>query len=79
MSIMLFAACKNKTGNTNVDLSDSLGNRVTDTTRRNDTAYYERLQQKTGAQDTNAASRRRNDTASYERLPNKSNPKDSVR
>ena len=78
-SIALIAACNNS-GSKDPDLSDSLGNKRTDTTRRGDTAYYERLQQKTGAGDTSQINNtRRNDTAYYERLPNKTNPPDTSR
>ena len=74
----IFAACNNNAGNNSDNFNDSLGNRHTDTTGRNDTAYYERLQQKTGTGDsTNTATPRRSDTGYYERLPNKTNPPDS--
>ena len=76
--IMLLAACNNNSTDT-YDLSDSLGNKTIDTATRNDTAYYERMNQKTGASDTTSSitTTRRNDTAYYERLPNK--PRDSSR
>jgi hypothetical protein len=77
-SIMFIAAC-NSSGSADPDLSDSLGNKRTDTTSRSDTGYYERLQQKTSAGDTSQINNpRRNDTGYYERLPNKSNPPDST-
>ena len=74
----LMCACNNNSTET-YDLSDSLGNKASDTMQRSDTAYYERLNQKTGVLDTNSsiAKPKRNDTAYYERLPNK--PPDSVR
>ena len=76
--IAFITACNNSGGN-DPDLSDSLGNKRTDTTSRSDTAYYERLQQKTGAGDTSQLNNtRRKDTAYYERLPNKTNPPDST-
>lgn len=77
--IMLVCACNNNSADT-YDLTDSLGRKTTDTTTlRNDTAYYERMNQKTGVPDTgsNIATPKRNDTAYYERLPNKTNPPDS--
>jgi hypothetical protein len=77
-SLALFTACNNSARNSDTNLSDSLGNKYTDTTRRSDTAYYERLQHKTGVGDsTNSATPRRSDTGYYERLPNKTNPPDS--
>jgi hypothetical protein len=77
-SITFITAC-NSSGSTDPDLSDSLGNKRTDTTSRSDTGYYERLQQKTSAGDTSQINNpRRNDTGYYERLPNKSNPPDST-
>ena len=76
-AIIFLAACNNNSAGTN-DLSDSLGNKTTDTTGRGDTAYYERMIQKTGPGDTTSSNtRRRSDTAHYERLPNK--PPDSTR
>jgi hypothetical protein len=77
MSLMI--ACKGKQNTTdNYDLTDSLGNKMTDTTGRGDTAYYERMQQKTGYDTASGnTSGHRHDTAYYERMPNKSNPPDS--
>lgn len=76
-SFALFTACNNAANN-NGTPNDSLGNKFTDTTGRSDTAYYERLQQKTGAEDTTSSGTpRRSDTGYYERLPNKTNPPDS--
>jgi len=74
----LLCACNNNSAKT-YDLNDSLGNKTTDTMHGNDTAYYERMNQKTGVQDTAAqtTTRRKNDTANYERMPNKPNPPDS--
>ena len=46
-AIIFLAACNNNSAGNN-DLSDSLGNKTTDTTGRGDTAYYERMIQKTG-------------------------------
>jgi hypothetical protein len=78
--ITLLSACNNNSTGT-YDLSDSLGNKTIDTATSNDTAYYERMNQKTGASDTTLPTKtpRRNDTAYYERLPNKLNPPDSGR
>lgn len=76
--IALLCACSNNSTNT-YDLHDSLGNKTTDTMRRTDTGYYERMNQKTGVPDTGSRINRpkRSDTAYYERLPNKTNPPDS--
>ena len=77
-SIAFITACNNS-GSQDPDLSDSLGHKRIDTTNRSDTAYYERLQQKTGAGDTSQINNpRRSDTGYYERLPNKTNPPDST-
>ena len=77
IGLITFIACNNSGGNNN--LADSLGNRVTDTARH-DTAYYERLHQKTAPSDTTSSTANpRKDTAYYERLPNKTNPPDSSR
>lgn len=78
--VAILTACSNS-GSKDPGLSDSLGNKYTDTSGRSDTAYYERMLQKTNAGDTtsNTNTPRKNDTAYYERLPNKSNPPDSSR
>lgn len=47
---------------------DSLGVRMTDTTGRNDTMYYERMQHKTGIADSSHDRPSRRDTAYYERM-----------
>jgi hypothetical protein len=72
----IFAACnnqgsENRTDNTQDVILDSGGQ---------DTMYYERMQQKTGAGDSiNGTPSRSGDTMYYERLQNKTNPPDSGR
>jgi hypothetical protein len=78
ISLAFIIACNNNNGGIN-NMADSLGNRVTDSAR-GDTAYYERLHQKTSPSDTTSATANPSkDTAYYERLPNKINPPDSSR
>ena len=72
MTILALSAACNETGNRN-PISDSLGNKITDTSGRSDTMNYERMQTRSGNPDsaTGPASRK-NDTAYYERMPQKS-------
>lgn len=74
---IIMTACNN-TGNADTTL-DSLGSRASDTVSRNDTMYYERMTNKTGASDTsvNRPGTKRQDTAFYERLGNKNAPDSS--
>lgn len=72
--IAVIAAC-NQSGSKNTT-SDTLGFKATDTLRRGDTMYYERLQHKTTAGPTDSAGQQpvRNDTMYYERLQHKTTP-----
>jgi hypothetical protein len=79
VSLLAFAACRDKASDNKYNASDSLGAKAIDTVGRHDTMYYERLQQKTGAGDSSSISMPRKDTAYYERLPQKTNPPDTSR
>lgn len=66
--ITALAACEG--GRSKNSITDSLGNKIVDSSNFGDTMSYERMRGKTGTMDTaSQTDGRKNDTASYQRMP----------
>ena len=68
--ISIFALISCEGGRSKKTVTDSLGNKIIDSSNFGDTMSYERMRGKTGTADTTGQTDpKKNDTASYQRMP----------